>query len=214
MALRAGAKARAGPSPTALMSHLYPDHPARRFHHPRRRHRFCDGPAAPRRGRAQRRRAGAGRAATGFDGPWCVEVNTPEFRALPVEEAAKAAALAVHDDARGAVEQHPDSGIHEVQYATEPVGSPQSPPPTPPRSSRLHPRPSGRQHLPTLPRGRSAPVARRRRAVHPCRRSGGRCSRWAALVAVRAPDLVGVARYEGIRGSRSAGIAVVVDDAL
>lgn len=41
---------------------------------------------------------------TGFDGPWCVEVNTPEFRALPVNEAAKAAAvaaLAVLDDARG-----------------------------------------------------------------------------------------------------------------
>ena len=41
---------------------------------------------------------------TGFDGPWCVEVNTPEFRALPVEEAAKAAALAalaVLDEARG-----------------------------------------------------------------------------------------------------------------
>jgi sugar phosphate isomerase/epimerase len=41
---------------------------------------------------------------TGFDGPWCVEVNTPEFRALPVGEAAKtaaAAALAVLDDARG-----------------------------------------------------------------------------------------------------------------
>jgi sugar phosphate isomerase/epimerase len=30
--------------------------------------------------------------ATGFAGPWCVEVNTPEFRALPVGVAAKAAA--------------------------------------------------------------------------------------------------------------------------
>jgi sugar phosphate isomerase/epimerase len=30
--------------------------------------------------------------ATGFDGPWCVEVNTPEFRALPVDQAAKRAA--------------------------------------------------------------------------------------------------------------------------
>ena len=29
---------------------------------------------------------------TGFDGPYCVEVNTPEFRALPVEEAARQAA--------------------------------------------------------------------------------------------------------------------------
>jgi len=40
----------------------------------------------------------------GFDGPWCVEVNTPEFRALPVDVAAKAAAdaaLAVLDAARG-----------------------------------------------------------------------------------------------------------------
>lgn len=30
----------------------------------------------------------------GFDGPWCVEVNTPEFRALPVGEAARQAAEA------------------------------------------------------------------------------------------------------------------------
>ena len=30
--------------------------------------------------------------ATGYDGPYCVEVNTPEFRALPVREAAKRAA--------------------------------------------------------------------------------------------------------------------------
>jgi sugar phosphate isomerase/epimerase len=29
---------------------------------------------------------------TGFIGPWCVEVNTPEFRALPVDEAARRAA--------------------------------------------------------------------------------------------------------------------------
>jgi sugar phosphate isomerase/epimerase len=29
---------------------------------------------------------------TGFTGPWCVEVNTPEFRALPVEVAAARAA--------------------------------------------------------------------------------------------------------------------------
>jgi len=29
---------------------------------------------------------------TGFTGPWCVEVNTPEFRALPVDEAARRAA--------------------------------------------------------------------------------------------------------------------------
>jgi sugar phosphate isomerase/epimerase len=28
----------------------------------------------------------------GFTGPWCVEVNTPEFRALPVDEAARRAA--------------------------------------------------------------------------------------------------------------------------
>jgi sugar phosphate isomerase/epimerase len=31
---------------------------------------------------------------TGFTGPWCVEVNTPEFRALPVDEAARRAATA------------------------------------------------------------------------------------------------------------------------
>jgi len=31
---------------------------------------------------------------TGFTGPWCVEVNTPEFRALPVDEAALRAATA------------------------------------------------------------------------------------------------------------------------
>jgi sugar phosphate isomerase/epimerase len=39
----------------------------------------------------------------GFDGPWCVEVNTPAFRALPVGEAARQAAdaaLAVLDPAR------------------------------------------------------------------------------------------------------------------
>ena len=42
--------------------------------------------------------------AAGFTGPWCVEVNTPEFRELPVEAAAKAAAdaaLTVLDAARG-----------------------------------------------------------------------------------------------------------------
>ena len=30
--------------------------------------------------------------ATGYAGPYCVEVNTPEFRALPVDEAARRAA--------------------------------------------------------------------------------------------------------------------------
>jgi sugar phosphate isomerase/epimerase len=42
--------------------------------------------------------------AAGFTGPWCVEVNTPEFRELPVEAAAKVAAdaaLTVLDAARG-----------------------------------------------------------------------------------------------------------------
>jgi sugar phosphate isomerase/epimerase len=34
---------------------------------------------------------------TGFAGPWCVEVNTPEFRALPVGEAAKRAMAAATD---------------------------------------------------------------------------------------------------------------------
>ena len=40
----------------------------------------------------------------GFTGPWCVEVNTPEFRALPVGEAARraAAAAAAALDAAGA----------------------------------------------------------------------------------------------------------------
>ena len=41
--------------------------------------------------------------ATGFGGPWCVEVNTPEFRDLPVKEAALAAAdaaMSVLDAAR------------------------------------------------------------------------------------------------------------------
>ena len=42
--------------------------------------------------------------ATGFAGPWCVEVNTPVFRDLPVKEAALAAAdaaMAVLDAASG-----------------------------------------------------------------------------------------------------------------
>ena len=30
--------------------------------------------------------------ASGYSGPYCVEVNTPEFRALPVDEAARRAA--------------------------------------------------------------------------------------------------------------------------
>ena len=41
---------------------------------------------------------------TGFAGPWCVEVNTPEFRDLPVKEAALVAAdaaMSVLDQARG-----------------------------------------------------------------------------------------------------------------
>ena len=32
--------------------------------------------------------------ASGYSGPYCVEVNTPEFRALPVDEAARKAAEA------------------------------------------------------------------------------------------------------------------------
>ena len=32
--------------------------------------------------------------AAGFSGPWCVEVYTPELRALPAGDAAKAAATA------------------------------------------------------------------------------------------------------------------------
>jgi sugar phosphate isomerase/epimerase len=40
----------------------------------------------------------------GFTGPWCVEVNTPEFRALPVDAAARRAAAAARSvlDAAGA----------------------------------------------------------------------------------------------------------------
>ena len=40
----------------------------------------------------------------GFTGPWCVEVNTPEFRALPVDEAARRAFAAASTalDAAGA----------------------------------------------------------------------------------------------------------------
>jgi sugar phosphate isomerase/epimerase len=60
-----------------------------------------------RHARAARRLPGSGeldvvgivRAAqgVGFAGPWCVEVNTPEFRELPVEAAAQAAADAARD---------------------------------------------------------------------------------------------------------------------
>ena len=41
---------------------------------------------------------------TGFTGPWCIEVNTPEFRALPVDEAARRAgdAASAALDAAGA----------------------------------------------------------------------------------------------------------------
>jgi sugar phosphate isomerase/epimerase len=41
---------------------------------------------------------------TGFTGPWCVEVNTPDFRALPAEEAARCAVEAASGvlDAAGA----------------------------------------------------------------------------------------------------------------
>jgi sugar phosphate isomerase/epimerase len=44
---------------------------------------------------------------TGFTGPWCVEVNTPEFRALPLDEAARRAAdtAAAALDAAGAPRQ-------------------------------------------------------------------------------------------------------------
>lgn len=75
-----------------------------------------DGPLVDRdflqHARAQRRLPGEGELdvvglvravdATGFRGPYCVEVNTPEFRALPVGEAAEraaAAATSVLDDA-------------------------------------------------------------------------------------------------------------------
>jgi sugar phosphate isomerase/epimerase len=57
-----------------------------------------------RHARARRRLPGAGeldvvglvRAVrdTGFTGPWCVEVNTPEHNALPIAEAARQAAHA------------------------------------------------------------------------------------------------------------------------
>jgi len=43
-------------------------------------------------------------ARSGFTGPWCVEVNTPEFRALPLDEAARRAADTASEalDAAGA----------------------------------------------------------------------------------------------------------------
>lgn len=40
---------------------------------------------------------------TGFDGPYCVEVNTPDFRALPVDEAARLAADTATDVLRAAL---------------------------------------------------------------------------------------------------------------
>ena len=39
--------------------------------------------------------------ASGYSGPYCVEVNTPEFRALPVDEAARKAAEAATGGAVG-----------------------------------------------------------------------------------------------------------------
>ena len=42
--------------------------------------------------RAGRRRADPRSRRAGFTGPYCVEVNTPEFRNLPVAEAARRAA--------------------------------------------------------------------------------------------------------------------------
>jgi sugar phosphate isomerase/epimerase len=41
---------------------------------------------------------------TGYAGPYCVEVNTPEFRALPVDEAARRAADAAADVLRAALQ--------------------------------------------------------------------------------------------------------------
>jgi sugar phosphate isomerase/epimerase len=40
---------------------------------------------------------------SGFAGPWCVEVNTPEFRALPVDEAARQAADSATEVLRAAM---------------------------------------------------------------------------------------------------------------
>jgi sugar phosphate isomerase/epimerase len=49
--------------------------------------------------------------AAGFTGPWCVEVNTPAFRSLPVREAALAAAHAATTvlDAAGVAPRRSDS---------------------------------------------------------------------------------------------------------
>ena len=46
---------------------------------------------AARRGRADVAGLVGAVLRTGFTGPWCVEVNTPEFRALPAAEAARRA---------------------------------------------------------------------------------------------------------------------------
>jgi sugar phosphate isomerase/epimerase len=43
----------------------------------------------------------------GFTGPWCIEVNTPEFRALPVDEAAHQAAAAATAVLEAAGAPHP-----------------------------------------------------------------------------------------------------------
>ena len=48
---------------------------------------------------------------TGFTGPWCVEVNTPEFRALPVDEAARRAAAAARSVLDTAGAPHRPAGL-------------------------------------------------------------------------------------------------------
>jgi hypothetical protein len=49
-------------------------------------------------------------ARNGFVGPYCVEVNTPEFRALPVDEAARQAADTANEVLAAALSVGPDEG--------------------------------------------------------------------------------------------------------
>ena len=47
----------------------------------------------------------------GFVGPYCVEVNTPEFRALPVDEAARQAADTANEVLAAARRQSPPTKL-------------------------------------------------------------------------------------------------------
>ena len=172
-----------------------------------------------RHARAQRRLPGEGeldvvgliRAVrdTGFDGPWCVEVNTPEHNALPVTEAAKRAA----DAACAALDAALSGDARWTRSGCAPATgcwSARSGPPTRDALVALHARLSAdtiyRRYFGARPRLSPADVDRFTRLSEHWR---------FALVAVREPaDLVAVARYEGSRERAGAEIAIVVDDAL